>query len=150
MKHPPSMSPPQSIAQQITRNFVAILSLVVALLALTYNTWRNERTEQNRSTRVASFEMLKTLGEPQVIVDQAHFGKDKHDSDLTQGLGKILFIRDLAQVIPAPAPEDAEKLLAGWREQGESLAADNAALQRISEDIYQARRDVLEILHGLR
>lgn len=143
------MSPP-TIAQQFTRNFVAILSLVVALVALGYNTWRNERTEQNRSIRVAAFEMLKTLGDLQVLVDQVHFGKDKRAGDLTQGLGKVLFIRDLAQIIPAPAPEDAEKLLTGWREQGESLPTDNAALQRISEDIYQARQDVLEIVRRLR
>ena len=70
--------------------------------------------------------------------------------DLTQGMGKLLFIRGLAQVIPSPAPEDAELLLATWREQGDRLEAGNAAAERVSGDIYRACRDVLEIIHQLR
>ena len=143
MSHP-------TLSQQFKRHAVAILSLVVALSALGYNTWRNERTEVNRNVRIAAFEMLKTLCELQVIVDYAHFRMDQRQGDLTQGMGKVLFIRDLAQVIPSPAPEDAELLLASWREQGDRLETDNAAVQRVSEDIYRARRDVLEIIHQLR
>ena len=138
------------IRRQLRDNMVAILSLVIASAALGYNTWRNERTEQNRSVRIAAFEMLKTLGEIQIIVDYAHFRMDQRQGDLTQGLGKVLFVRDLAQIIPAPAPEDAEQLLAGWREQSDRLATDNGATQRISEDIYRARRDELEIVRQLR
>ena len=143
MSHP-------TLSQQFKRHAVAILSLVVALSALGYNTWRNERTEVNRNVRIAAFEMLKTLGELQVIVDYAHFRMDQRQGDLTQGMGKVLFIRDLAQVIPSPAPEDADLLLTTWREQGDRLETDNAAVQRVSEDIYRARRDVLEIIHQLR
>ena len=143
MSHP-------TLSQQFKRHAVAILSLVVALSALGYNTWRNERTEVNRNVRIAAFEMLKTLGELQVIVDYAHFRMDQRQGDLTQGMGKVLFIRDLAQVIPSPAPEDADLLLTTWREQGDRLEADNAAAERVSEDIYRACRDVLEIIHQLR
>ena len=143
MSHP-------TLSHQFKRHAVAILSLVVALSALGYNTWRNERTEVNRNVRIAAFEMLKTLGELQVIVDYAHFRMDQRQGDLTQGMGKVLFIRDLAQVIPSPAPEDADLLLTTWREQGDRLETDNAAVQRVSEDIYRARRDVLEIIHQLR
>ena len=139
-----------TIAQQFKRHFVAIVSIAVALAGLGYNTWRNERTELNRNVRVAAFEMLKTLGELQVIVDYAYFRKDQRQGDPTQGMGKVLFIKDLAQVIPAPVPDDADRLVTSWREQGDRLETDNAAVQRVSEDIYRARRDVLEVIERLR
>lgn len=40
--------------EQIRNNAVALISLVVALAALGYNTWRNERTEANRNLRAAT------------------------------------------------------------------------------------------------
>ena len=46
----------RSIRQQLRANAVALISLVVALSSLGYNTWRNEQTEENRSIRVAGFE----------------------------------------------------------------------------------------------
>jgi hypothetical protein len=41
------------MGRQLRDNLVAITSLVVALSALGYNTWRNERTERNRNIRTA-------------------------------------------------------------------------------------------------
>ncbi len=38
------------LTEQIKRNQLAIISLVVALIALGYNTWRNELTEENRTS----------------------------------------------------------------------------------------------------
>ena len=139
-----------TIAQQFKRNFVAILSLAVALTGLGYTTWRNEHTERNRNIRVASFEILKTLGELQLIIDYAHFRKNERLGDPTLGWGKVLFIKDLAELVPAPVPEDAERLLATWRDHWEKIENDNQSVQRISEEIYQARRDVTDILRRLR
>jgi len=34
--------------EQVRRNSVALISLVVAVTSLSYNTWRNEATEHNR------------------------------------------------------------------------------------------------------
>lgn len=53
---------PVSLRQQVRRNLVAIISLVLALLSLSYNTWRNEVTEYNRNIRQAGLEILVTLG----------------------------------------------------------------------------------------
>ena len=52
-----------SILEQLRRNTVALISLVVAISSLSYNTWRNEATEENRNLRVAAFEILLKLGE---------------------------------------------------------------------------------------
>jgi len=66
----------QTIRQQLQANAVALISLVVALGSLGYNTWRNELTEESRSVRLAAFEVLKNQGELQVIVNFAFFAKN--------------------------------------------------------------------------
>jgi hypothetical protein len=138
-----------SLAEQLRNHFVAMLSLTVALAGLGYNTWRNERTEANRNVRVAAFEMLKTLGELQLVVDYAHFRKDRHIGDPQIGWGKVLFLRDLAQVAPAPVPEQTEQLLATWRDNWEKIETDNGAVNKISEDIFSLRQQLLEVLRKL-
>ena len=100
------------IRVQLKTNLVAIISLVVALTALGYTTWRNERTEYNRNVRVAAFETLKQLGEAQIIVEYAHFQKNRQLGDPLQGWGRMIYIRDLAKLLPASAPADAERLRA--------------------------------------
>lgn len=139
-----------TIGQQLKRNFVAVLSLLVAVTALSYNTWRNERTERNRNVRVAAFEILKTIGELQLIVDYAHFRKNDRLGDTTIGWGKVLFIKDLAELTPQPIPEDVERLLTAWRENWEKLTNDNESAQRVSEELYQVRRDALNAIAQLR
>ena len=93
------------IRLQLKTNLVALISLVVALTALGYTTWRNERTEYNRNVRVAAFETLKQLGEAQIIVEYAHFNKNRQLGDPLQGWGRMIYIRDLAKLLPAPAPD---------------------------------------------
>jgi hypothetical protein len=138
-----------ALAEQLRNHFVAILSLAVALTGLGYNTWRNEHTEANRNVRVAAFEMLKTLGELQLVVDYAHFRKDRLIGDPQMGWGKVLFLRDLAQVAPAPVPEQTEQLLTTWRDNWEKIEQDNEAVNKISEDIFSLRQQLLEVLRKL-
>lgn len=46
---------PHRISEQIRRNAVAIISLIVALTSLGYNTYRNELSEANRTVRQVGF-----------------------------------------------------------------------------------------------
>ena len=57
-----------TVRQQLRNNAVALISLVVALGSLSYNTWRNERTESNRNIRTATFELLVKLSELERVV----------------------------------------------------------------------------------
>jgi hypothetical protein len=56
---------------QIRRNAVALISLIIAVSSLSYNTWRNEKTEDNRNQRLAAFEVLLKLNELQQVI--CHF-----------------------------------------------------------------------------
>ncbi|MDA3933095.1 MAG: hypothetical protein PF630_02010 [Gammaproteobacteria bacterium] len=49
--------------RQVYRYRLSLLSLLVALTSLGYNTWRNEATEDHRNIREAGFQVLLQLGE---------------------------------------------------------------------------------------
>ena len=46
------------LKDQLQRNLVAVISLLIAVSSLHYNTWRNEKTGYNRDQRLASLEVL--------------------------------------------------------------------------------------------
>ena len=141
---------PPALWRQVRANIVAIVSVFVALGGLTYNTWRNERTEANRSTRIAAFEVLKTLGELQLVVDYAYYRKDRARGDATIGWTRVQCIKDLATIPPSPGPEDAERLLQTWRTSVETLETDPQGAAKISDAIYATRQDLVAIIQHLR
>lgn len=137
------------IISQLRANIVAITSIIVALTGMAYNTWRNERTEINHNVRAAAFETLKNLGDAQIVVEYAHFKKDRTRGDPLQGWGRIIYIRDLAQVLPPPGPAQAERLWAAWRDNVDSLEDDDNAMIRITDEIQLLRLTTIEILGKL-
>ena len=137
------------IWRQIKVNIVAIVSVVVALSGLAYNTYRNERTEHNRNTRIAAFEALKTLGEAQVIVEYAHFKKNRQLGDPVQGMARAQYIRDLSRLLPVPAPADAERLWVAWRDNADKVETETDAMIAITDEIQRLRLTLLEVLEEL-
>ena len=143
---------------QFKANIVAIVSVIVALSGLAYNTWRNEKTEINRNVRVAAFETLKNLGEAEIVVEYVHFRKARMlndpllavGRDPLQGRGRMIYIRDLAQVLPAPGPEEANLLYAAWRDNADKLETDTEAMIKITDEIQRLRLTTLDILRELR
>ena len=140
----------QWLWSQLRANIVAISSMAVALTGLAYNTYRNEKTEINHTVRAAAFETLKNLGEVQIIADYAHFKKDRLRGDTRLGWGRVTLIHDLAQVLPAPGPADADALRTAWRENVEQLEESNDAMIRITDEIQRMRLTTLDILSKLR
>lgn len=70
-----------SFRKQLHANAVAIISLVIAISSLGYNTYRNEMSEENRNIRFAAFTILRELGELQVLVDRSHYGNMPDPTD---------------------------------------------------------------------
>ena len=96
-----------TVRQQLRDNAVAITSLIVALTALGYNTWRNERTEHNRNVRTAAFEVLTRLAELERVVFLAQYDHDTKAGSPRAGWTYVLAIRDLAGLEPQPLPARA-------------------------------------------
>ena len=137
--------------QQLRNNAVALVSLVVALGSLGYNTWRNERTEHNRNIRTATFELLSKLAELERVVYLAQYDRDEHGGSPRTGWTYVLVIRDLAQLVPPPVPARAAELQKSWGENWEGLGRDDeAAVTHIDDAIGRLRESALATLGALR
>lgn len=135
--------------EQLKRHSVALISLVVALSSLAYNTWRNEQTEANRNVRTAGIELLLKLGELEQIVFFSHYDRDQVRGNPRAGWAYALTIVDLASLTREPAIASSTALLDAWRENWDGLGSDDAAERAISEHIDRQRADMLAVLASL-
>ena len=136
--------------RQIRDNLIALISVVIAVSALGYNTWRNERTERNRNIRVAGIEMLREIGSLQQIIFYAHYARGDQRGDPRMGWADVLTINDLAVLMPPDVARDAAKLRATWEDDTEGLIEDDEAFARIDSAIDTLRQTTLAELRALR
>jgi len=140
-----------TLRQQLRNNAVALISLVVALGSLGYNTWRNERTEHNRNIRTATFELLTRLAELERVTYLAQYDRDLNGGNPRIGWTYVLVIRDLAVVVPEPVTAEATELQKVWSENWEGLGKDDeTAVNRIDDAVGKLRAASLTTLRSLR
>jgi hypothetical protein len=135
--------------EQIRRNAVALISLVVAISSLSYNTWRNEATEDNRNLRFAAFEILLKLGELQQVVFHVHYDKDFDKGNPRIGWAYVLTINDLARVLPDIVQDSTAGLLQAWGANWETLADSPVSLDIVMQALDTTRSQTIELLHSL-
>lgn len=138
-----------SLRTQLKSNVVALVSLVVALSSFSYSTWRNERSEHNRTIRQASFQLLTALGEIQQVVYHAHYDHDAARGNPRTGWVYIATINDFSATMPEPVPTRAQALLEAWRDHWEKLGTDDADADAVSDAIEQCRMAVVERLKSI-
>jgi hypothetical protein len=138
-----------SIRSQLRANAVAIISLVVALSSFSYTTWRNERSERNRTIRQASFQLLTSLAEVQQVIYHAHYEHDAIRGSPRTGWVYVGSISDFSSAMPAPVPVCAADLLATWRDHWEALGVHDADADAISNSVDRCRAAVLGVLKSL-
>ena len=139
-----------SFKEQVRRNSVALISLFVAVSGLSYNTWRNERSEYNRTQRVSSFEVLLKLGELQQLVFHNHYDRDSDDKGNPRtGWALVLTIQDLSTVLESPVPDSSRELVAVWGDHWSQLGDSQDSADAILSAIEIARADTLALLGGL-
>jgi hypothetical protein len=139
-----------SVRTQLRANAVALFSLVVALASFSYTTWRNERSEHNRTIRQASFQLLSALGEMQQVVYHAHYDHDAVRGSPRTGWVQVMTIADFSAAMPAPVEGCAAQLLVSWRDHWEGLGRVDADADEISAAIDRCRTAVLAELRALR
>ena len=138
-----------TIKSQIARHSVALISLVVALSSLAYNTWRNEQTEENRNIRTAGIELLLKLGELDRVVFYSHYDQDQDRGRPRSGWADVLTIRDLGSIMLEPASGSSTELIEVWQQNWSGLGSDDLAAGSISDSIDRTRTDVLALLADL-
>ncbi|MDH3350796.1 MAG: hypothetical protein OEM51_04565 [Gammaproteobacteria bacterium] len=139
-----------SVREQFRRNAVAIISLAVAITGLSYNTWRNEASEDNRTQRLVSIEVLMRLADLQRLVWHHHWDKDTEDrGNLRTGWTLVLVIKDISQILGDPLPESTQALWRIWGEHADTLENSRAAETAIIDAINVVRADALALLQEL-
>lgn len=139
-----------NLANQIRQNMLAIISLVVAISALSYNTYRNELTEVNRNKRHAGFELLKELNELQLLIDYAHYDKDSEQGNPITGWGHVMYVKDMSHLISASVVADADRLGVIWEKEWVSVYDNKESNQRITEGIDALRSRVRYVIRALK
>lgn len=137
------------LARQLRENAVALTSLLLVVIGLAYNTWRNEQTEFNDNVRAAGFEILVKLGELERVVFHNHYDMDEERGSPRAGWAFVLTIRDMGQLSLEGAKRESEKLVDVWQANWEGLGDDDAAVKAISDQVDALRAVVLEELAAL-
>lgn len=137
------------LARQLRENAVALTSLLLVVIGLAYNTWRNEQTEFNDNIRAAGFEILVKLGELERVVFHNHYDMDEERGSPRAGWAFVLTIRDMGQLSLEGAKRESEKLVDVWQANWEGLGDDDAAVKAISDQVDALRAVVLEELAAL-
>jgi hypothetical protein len=135
---------------QLRNNAIAILSLVVALSSFSYAAWRTERSEANRTTRQAAFQLLMALGEMQEVVYHAHYDHDPVRGNPRSGWVYVQTINDYSAGMPASVAARAQALLEIWRDHWEGLGQRDADADAISDAVDACRASVVATLKTLR
>lgn len=154
-----------SIREQFRANAVALISIAIAIVALGYNTWRNETTETQRNVRHAAFRVLESLGELQEIVDARYYYLPFETAHVSEGasrirgFGTVTMVRDLTGVMPDPAGQAGTELHELWlrhflelhrvTEDGRHTSGATQAEQNLTGAIRETRAAVLEVLSRL-
>lgn len=154
-----------SIREQLRANAVALISITLAILALGYNTWRNETTETQRNVRHASFRVLESLGELQEIVDVRYYylpyesAYAREGESRIRGFGTVALVRDLTGLMPDPAGRMGAELHNLWlqhflqlhrlSQDGQHTAEATQAEQQLTQAIRNTRAAVLVVLSRL-
>ena len=126
----------QSIAERIRRNSVAIISLIVAVSSLAYNTYRNELTESNRTIRQAGFEMISELSKLQQVMLFARYDQQDERGYTTIARSHMLALQDLSLAMPKNIQEQTKKLFKTWQANYQEIShTDDSEYKMIDADI---------------
>ena len=143
-----SEGPPVKLADQFRFHSVAIISLITAIVGVSFNIVQTRWIEENATVREATFETLIALGELQEIVHHAHFNNDFEAGDPIVGWSKVLMVDDLAMLVAPENSPHCRNLKVVWQEHFDSLETRESE-KAVSDAIKLARDEVVGILQTL-
>ena len=144
------MSQRVRLTDQLQRNSVALISLVIAISSLGYNTWRNEASEHNRNQRVVSIEVLRNVGELQQLVYHSHWDmEDRDKGNPLTGWALVLTIKDLTQLLEGDVPAAGTNLWKAWDDNWQGLGKDRQGYDSIIDGLAEVREATNALLRSL-
>jgi len=135
---------------QINKNLLAIISIVLAISTLSYTTYRNELTEENRNIRHAGFELLKELNELQLLVDYAHYDDSIRNGNPIQGWSHVAYISDMSYLVSSNVVDGANSLKEVWGDNWNTVRQEQTANKIMTDEINKMRMITRKAIIGLR
>ena len=133
MEKEKQMALTSSFKNQLQNNLLAIISLFIAISALSYNSWRNEQSEANRNLRAAGFEIMREAAHLQLLIDTATYSENVSSDDAIKGWVSINLIVSLSELMTAEIEQIAIELKSVWSENWSDLYQTGIANQQISK-----------------
>ncbi len=137
------------LLKQLRNNVLAVVSIIIAIMALSYNSWRNEVSESNRNQRAAGFEIMREAAHLQLLVDRATYSADEDKPDPIQGWVRVNLILSLSRLTAAEVENVATSLKQSWNSNWETIYTDENANVKVSKSIKRLNEAVSEHLLSL-
>jgi hypothetical protein len=83
-------------------------------------------------------------------VNNIHYSSEKQTEIPFKGWGYVSFIDDLSQLLPAPAPQNADDLVNAWKANWQEIKTSEKSTEAVSDQIDKSRTDILKILMQLK
>ena len=136
--------------EQLRTNSVAIISLIVALSGLAYNTWRNESTESNKNIREAGFFMMQELTELQEVVLYARFDNNDERGNIKSGWSHVLAVKDISYAMPESVQQDAMALSLVWQQHAQDISSSqDDGYHNIDQAIDKVKKQIIAVINDL-
>ncbi len=140
----------KNFTTQVKENYLSIISLFIAIIALIHNNLLYEKSEINRNVRMASFEILMKLGQLQQEINHLHFDSSFSKNSLITEWGYIALIGDLSHLVPDPVPQKVYQLIADWKIHSSKIKENEESLDLISQNIDSTRAAIIEVITNLK
>lgn len=127
----------------------SIVSLVIAVVGFSYNTWRLEVTEDNSNIRTAAFAVFTHLAEFEQILYAAHYDQNPIDGSPRKGWVKVGMVKDLSLFISAETQTKADKLHKNWQQNWQEIENNVEVVNQLVEDIDVVREEIKVTLASL-
>ncbi|MCM2678446.1 hypothetical protein [Echinimonas agarilytica] len=138
-----------SLIGDVKKQWVGVVSVMIATAALITSIWQSNITETNRTTRDACFEVLRELGALQQLVDQSHFSEMPPEDLNIKGWNHVLLIQDFSLLLPTPILEHTQDLTQQWQQHWPTLITSRQSNEVLSAHIKQTRMAVTGIIKDL-
>ncbi len=135
--------------KQLQQNILAILSILIAVTALSYNSWRNEKSEENRNFRTAGFEIMRESAHLQYIIDTSTYASSEDSTGAINGWVKVNLILALSELMTPEIKQQAKNLKRVWTDNWQLLDTDNHANKRIWQANQRLIKKVNQYLKSL-
>ncbi len=140
----------RSFVKQVKQNTVALISLIIAISSLSYNTWRNEKSEFNRTQRHAAFEILVALNELQQVIFHHYYDKDTaNKGNLRTAWSHVLTIDDFSLLLDDSLQESSQSLHETWNDNWQIIATSEKSVNHTLKAIDLVRKNIITLLRNL-